>query len=76
MSRQIQYKSAKQAYWTQHQWLRFVAGTMILLSLMLATFNLNWLFLTAFVGLNLLQSAFTRWCPLISILRWLRVPEG
>lgn len=45
--------------------IRGVAGTMVLLSLTLAKFvSPDWLFLTAFVGLNLLQSAFTRWCPL------------
>ncbi|CAN1208674.1 Inner membrane protein YgaP-like transmembrane domain-containing protein [Tumidithrix helvetica PCC 7403] len=61
--------------WTQHHWIRLVAGSMILLSLLLALTNQNWLFLTAFVGLNLLQSAFTNWCPLIVLLQKLRVPE-
>jgi hypothetical protein len=37
--------------------------------------NNNWLFLTVFVGLNLLQSAFTKWCPLIVVLQKLRVRE-
>jgi hypothetical protein len=37
--------------------------------------NANWLFLTAFVGLNLLQSAFTNWCPLIVVLKKLGVRE-
>jgi hypothetical protein len=47
-----------------------VAGFMILLSLGLAHYhNPNWLWLTAFVGLNLLQSAFTGWCPLAVILK-------
>jgi len=50
--------------------LRGIAGTVVLLSLVLAvTVNLNWLWFTAFVGLNLLQSAFTNWCPMMSILR-------
>ncbi|MFN5397856.1 MAG: DUF2892 domain-containing protein [Pseudanabaena sp.] len=56
--------------WNQSQWLRLVAGTMVLLSLSLSLLiNANWLFLTAFVGLNLLQSAFTNWCPLIVVLK-------
>jgi hypothetical protein len=50
--------------------LRLVAGTMVLLSLALAHFvSPYWLWLTVFVGLNLLQSAFTNWCPAMSIFR-------
>jgi glucan phosphoethanolaminetransferase (alkaline phosphatase superfamily) len=50
--------------------LRLLAGVMVLLSLGLAYFfSFYWLFLTGFVGLNLLQSAFTNWCPAVSILR-------
>lgn len=49
--------------------LRMIAGIMILLSVGLAiTVNINWLWLTAFVGLNLFQSAFTKWCPMMTIL--------
>jgi hypothetical protein len=61
--------------WNQSQWLRLVAGSMVLLSLSLSLINVNWLFLTAFVGLNLLQSAFTNWCPLIVVLQKLGVRE-
>jgi len=50
--------------------LRLLAGVMVLLSLALAHyFSMYWLWLTAFVGLNLLQSAFTNWCPAMMILR-------
>jgi hypothetical protein len=59
--------------WTQHQWVRLVAGSIVLISLSLSLINPNWLFLTAFVGLNLLQSAFTNWCPLIVLLKKLGV---
>lgn len=46
------------------------AGIAILLSLALAHYvNVNWLWLTAFVGANLLQSAFTGFCPLAMILK-------
>jgi hypothetical protein len=49
--------------------LRGIAGFFILASLALAYFvNVKWLWLTAFVGLNLLQSAFTNWCPMVWIL--------
>ncbi len=46
------------------------AGTMILVSLALAHYvSPNWLWLTAFVGANMLQAAFTGFCPLARILR-------
>ncbi|NHA02674.1 DUF2892 domain-containing protein [Mucilaginibacter sp. HC2] len=49
--------------------VRAVAGSMVLLSLTLGWFvSPYWLLLTAFVGLNLLQSSFTRFCPLEKIL--------
>ena len=50
--------------------LRGIAGAFILLSLLLAHYvNLNWLWFTAFVGANLLQSAFTNWCPMMWMLK-------
>jgi len=56
--------------------LRVIAGTFILASTLLAHFHsLHWLWFTGFVGANLLQSAFTNWCPMITILKKLGVPE-
>lgn len=53
------------------------AGTMILLSLALAwAFSPWWLALTAFVGLNLLQSAFTGFCPAAILMRKLGLRSG
>lgn len=50
--------------------LRLMAGTVILASLALGTYvHPNWYFLTGFVGLNLLQSAFTGWCPAITAFK-------
>jgi len=50
--------------------VRAVAGTMVLISITLAyTVNINWLWLGVFVGVNLLQSAFTKFCPLELILK-------
>ncbi len=50
--------------------IRRFAGTFILLSLVLAHYHSqNWLWFTAFVGFNLLQSSFTHFCPLEIILR-------
>ncbi|RFF27702.1 MULTISPECIES: DUF2892 domain-containing protein [unclassified Wenzhouxiangella] len=47
-----------------------IAGCMILLSLVLSQIHsVWWLLLTAFVGLNMLQAAFTGFCPLAKILR-------
>ncbi len=49
--------------------VRAVAGTFILISLLLAIYvNINWLWFTAFVGANLLQSSITKWCLMETIL--------
>ena len=59
------------------RWLRLIAGFFVMLSVALAHFhNPNWLWFTAFVGLNLFQSAFTNWCPMMSILAKLGVPKS
>ena len=51
------------------QAVRAIAGAFILTSLALAHYvNPNWLWFTAFVGANLLQSAFTQWCLMEKIL--------
>lgn len=53
------------------------AGTVVLVSLALSQLvSPNWLYLTAFVGLNLLQSSFTGFCPLAMVLRKLGVQPG
>jgi hypothetical protein len=50
--------------------LRVIAGAFVLLSVALGVWvNPWWFAFTAFVGLNLLQSGFTKWCPMISILK-------
>ena len=47
-----------------------VAGFMVLLSVALTQLhNPNWMWLTIFVGANLLQSGFTKFCPLVNILK-------
>ena len=54
---------------TINQALRLIAGSVVLISVALAvTFGIQWLWLTAFVGANLLQSAFSKWCPMMWIL--------
>lgn len=55
---------------TSWQMTRIIAGALILLSLLLALkVNINWLWFTAFIGANLLQSGFTRWCLMERIMR-------
>lgn len=55
---------------TVERGLRLLAGVMVLLSVALTVYVSHyWIWLTVFVGLNLLQSAFTNWCPAMSILR-------
>ena len=55
---------------TVEQSLRLIAGAFVALSVLLGIYvNANFLWFTLFVGLNLFQSAFTNWCPMMSILR-------
>ena len=63
--------------------VRIVAGFFIMLSLALAHFSgsvdmteLSWLLFTAFVGFNLFQSGFTRFCPMDIMLKKAGVPQG
>ncbi len=55
---------------TVERTLRLIAGFFIMLSVALGYYiNPYWYLFTAFVGLNLFQSAFTNWCPMMTILR-------
>lgn len=55
---------------TMDRKIRLIAGTFILISLALAHWvSPWWLLFTGFVGVNLIQSAFTRWCLMEDILR-------
>jgi hypothetical protein len=57
--------------------VRLMAGIVILASLALAYYvSPYWYILTAFVGLNLLQSAITNWCPAMSIFRALGLKDS
>jgi len=59
---------------TVDRYLRLIAGFLVMLSLALGHWvNPAWYYFTAFVGLNLFQSAFTNWCPMMVVLRWLGV---
>lgn len=53
-----------------HRWLRLIAGTFVLATLLLGYYvNAKWFLFTGFVAVNLIQSAFTNWCPMITFLR-------
>jgi len=64
---------------TIESWVRAFAGSFVLLSLVLGApgsplfHSIHWLWFTAFVGANLLQSSFTGFCPLVTILKKLGV---
>ena len=56
--------------------IRIIAGSFILISLVLAIrVNVNWLWFTAFVGANLLQSGISKWCLMEKILARLGVEK-
>jgi hypothetical protein len=56
------------------RYLRLIAGFFVMLSVALGYWvNPAWFLFTAFVGLNLFQSAFTNWCPMMAILKKLGV---
>lgn len=55
---------------TVDRMLRMIAGGFVAASVLLGIYvNVNFLWFTLFVGLNLFQSAFTNWCPMMAILR-------
>ncbi|MFZ0633620.1 MAG: DUF2892 domain-containing protein [Acidobacteriaceae bacterium] len=57
--------------------VRLLAGIMVLISLALARWvSPEWLWLTVFVGLNLLQSALTNWCPAMTVFTWMGLPSA
>jgi hypothetical protein len=61
---------------TVERYLRLIAGFVVMLSVALGYYvHPAWFLFTAFVGLNLFQSAFTDWCPMMSILRKLNVSK-
>ena len=61
---------------TVERGLRLIAGALVALTVLLGIYvNSNFLWFTLFVGLNLFQSAFTNWCPMMSLLRAMRLRE-
>jgi hypothetical protein len=59
---------------TIERYLRLIAGSFVLVSVILGYFHSPyWFLFTGFVALNLIQSAFTNWCPMMAFLRSLGV---
>ncbi|MBE0535936.1 MAG: DUF2892 domain-containing protein [Phycisphaerae bacterium] len=59
---------------TVERYLRGIAGSFVLISILLSHYHEPyWLFFTGFVAVNLVQSAFTNWCPMITFLKKLGV---
>lgn len=62
---------------TVERYLRLIAGCMVLATLLLGIYvTPYWFLFTGFVALNLIQSAFTNWCPMMTLLRWLGAKDG
>jgi hypothetical protein len=62
---------------TVDRWLRLIAGVFVFVTAVLAAVHSPyWLIFTGFVGINLAQSAFTNWCPMMTILRKAGVADG
>ena len=60
----------------RERYIRIIAGTLILISIILAAkVDIKWLWFTAFVGANLLQSGITKWCLMDDILKKLGVKK-
>ncbi len=57
-------------------YFRVIVGAMVLLSIALTIYvNQNWMWFTVFIGVNLIQSAFTKWCLLEVILQKLGIKK-
>lgn len=61
---------------TVNRFLRLIAGSFVLATILLSIYHSpKWLFFTAFVALNLMQSAFSNWCPMMTLLRRLGIRD-
>lgn len=59
------------------RYLRLIAGLFVLASVILGYWHSSyWFLFTAFVALNLVQSAFTNWCPMMTFLHWMGVKDA
>ncbi len=59
-----------------NRYIRAIAGLFVIASVLLGMYvNINWLWFTLFVGINLFQSAITKWCLMEDILKKIGVKE-
>lgn len=57
--------------------LRLIAGSFVLASVLLGYYHSPyWFFFTGFVAVNLIQSALTNWCPMMTFLRWMGAKDA
>jgi hypothetical protein len=62
---------------TVERYLRLISGVFVLATIILGYwYSPYWFLFTAFVALNLIQSAFTNWCPMMTFLRWFGIKEA
>jgi hypothetical protein len=62
---------------TVERYLRLIAGTFVLVSVLLGVYHSsNWFYFTGFIALNLIQSAVTNWCPMMTFLRMLGAKDN
>lgn len=55
---------------TVNRYLRLIAGLLIMVTVALGYYvHPGWFLFTGFIGLNLFQSAFTNWCPMMTVLK-------
>jgi hypothetical protein len=60
-----------------NKYFRIIVGCFVIFSVLMAMYvNINWLWFTLFIGANMFQSAFTKWCLLEKILVKLGTKEG
>jgi hypothetical protein len=62
------FRPAREAGWRVESAVRSIAGTIVLVGLGLSLLDARWLWLVAFVGVNLLQSGITGWCLMSNVL--------
>lgn len=61
---------------TVERYLRLIAGCFVMATVLLGVYySRYWFFFTGFVAINLIQSAFTNWCPMMTLLRWMGARE-
>ncbi|MBK6796643.1 MAG: DUF2892 domain-containing protein [Acidobacteria bacterium] len=62
---------------TVDRYLRLIAGSLVLATILLGVYHSpNWFYFTGFIALNLIQSAFTNWCPMMTFLRMLGAKDA